>query len=118
MKFWYNADGATTIGGGGYYVGNNGDAANSGGGSSFISGHNGCDAIKEESTEDNIIHTGQSIHYSGLYFTDTVMIDGNGYNWTTEKSDYLQMPSHVDNTTMTGNHGNGFARITMIFNDD
>ena len=46
------------------------------------------------------------------------MIDGNGYNWTTEKGDYLKMPSHVDNTTMTGNHGNGFARITMIFNDN
>ncbi len=50
-----------------------------GGGSSFISGHEGCDAIKEESTENNIIHTGQSIHYSGLYFTNTLMIDDEGY---------------------------------------
>ena len=119
----YTGYGYGTGGGSGYYGGGSGsDTANNvssgAGGSSFISGHNGCDAIKKESTEDNIIHTGESIHYSGLYFTNTVMIDGNGYNWTTEKGNYLKMPSHVDNTTMTGNHGNGFARITMIFNDN
>lgn len=125
-KFGYAVDACDsygTGGGSGYYGGGSGistpDNVSSGaGGSSFISGHNGCDAIKKESTEDNIIHTGESIHYSGLYFTNTVMIDGNGYNWTNEKGDYLKMPSHVDNTTMTGNHGNGFARITMIFNDN
>ena len=44
-------------------------------GSSFISGHNGCDAIKEESTENNIIHTGQSVHYSELYFTNVLWPD-------------------------------------------
>ena len=118
LKFGYNADGATTIGGGGYYVGNNGDASNSGGGSSFISGHNGCDAIKEESTADNIIHTGQSIHYSGLYFTDTVMIDGEGYKWTDKKEEYVGMPSHSDNSIITGNTGNGYARITLISIDE
>ena len=63
----------------GGFNGTQGNAANAGGGSSFISGHNGCDAIKEESIENNIIHTGQSVHYSGLYFTDTVMIDGEEY---------------------------------------
>ena len=118
MKFGYNADNATTIGGGGYYVGSNGDAANSGGGSSFISGHNGCDAIKEESTENNIIHTGQSIHYSGLYFTDTVMIDGEGYKWTDKKEEYVGMPSYLDNSIITGNTGNGYARITLISIDE
>ena len=125
-KFGYAVDACDsygTGGGSGYYGGGSGistpDNVSSGaGGSSFISGHNGCDAIKEESTENNIIHTGESIHYSGLYFTNTVMIDGNGYNWTTEKGNFLKMPSHVDNTTMTGNHGNGFAKITMIFNDN
>ena len=118
LKFGYNADNATTIGGGGYYVGSNGDAANSGGGSSFISGHNGCDAIKEESTENNIIHTGQSIHYSGLYFTDTVMIDGEGYKWTDKKEEYVGMPSYLDNSIITGNTGNGYARITLISIDE
>ena len=125
-KFGYavdTCDSYGTGGGAGYYGGGSGlstyaNVSSGAGGSSFISGHNGCDAIKKESTEDNIIHTGESIHYSGLYFTNTVMIDGNGYNWTTEKGDYLKMPPHVDNTTMTGNHGNGFARITMIFNDN
>lgn len=112
-----------TGGGSGYYGGGSGHATDNNvdsgaGGSSFISGHNGCDAIKKESTEDNIIHTGGSIHYSGLYFTNTIMIDGNGYNWTAKKDDYLKMPSHIDNTEMTGNHGNGFARITMILNDN
>ena len=122
-KFGYAADVCDsygTGGGAGYYGGGSGistiDNVSSGaGGSSFISGHNGCDAIKKESTEDNIIHTGGSIHYSGLYFTNTVMIDGNGYNWTSEKGDYLGMPSHSDNSIIKGNHGNGYARITMLF---
>lgn len=86
-------------------------------GSSFISGHNGCDAIKEESTENNIIHTGQSVHYSGMYFTDTVMIDGEGYKWTTQKETYTGMPTHDGTGTMKGNVGNGYARITYIGND-
>ena len=104
----------TTIGGGGYYVGDHGQAANAGGASSFISGHAGCNAIKKESTESNIIHTGQSIHYSNLYFTDTLMIDGEGYKWTTEKGEYTGMPSHGDNLTIAGNTGNGYARITLV----
>lgn len=108
-----------TGGGSGYYGGGTGgdtscNVSSGAGGSSFISGHNGCDAIKKESTEDNIIHTGGSIHYSGLYFTNTVMIDGNGYNWTSEKGDYLGMPSHSDNSIIKGNHGNGYVRITML----
>ena len=108
-------------GGGGYYGGggsktanNVSQASNGAGGSSYISGHNGCDAIKEESTEDNIIHTGQSIHYSGMHFTDTVMIDGSGYKWTTQKGEYTGMPSHDGTGTMKGNAGNGYARITYI----
>ena len=84
------------------------------GGSSFVSGHDGCDAIKEKSTENNIIHTGQSIHYSGLYFTNTIMIDGAGYNWTTEKEKYVGMPTHDGKDIMDGNKGNGYAKITLI----
>ena len=104
----------TNGGGGGYYGGASASWTGGAGGSSFISGHNGCDAIKEESTDGNIIHTGQSIHYSNLYFTDTVMIDGNGYKWTTEKGEYTGMPSHSNNSTITGNTGNGYARITLV----
>ena len=112
-------------GGGGYYggggssTGNNVYQASTGaGGSSFISGHNGCDAIKEESTENNIIHTGQSIHYSGLYFTNTLMIDGDGYRWTDKKEEQIGMPSHSNNSIIMGNPGNGYARITLVSIDE
>lgn len=94
--FGFGGDGVSYAsgGGGGYYGGGGGARdktdGSGGGGSSFISGHDGCDAITEESTEDNIIHTGQSVHYSGLSFTNTLMIDGNGYTWT----------SQVDTTTL------------------
>lgn len=109
----------SSSGGSGYYGGGHGVHPGStwsggGGGSSFISGHSGCDAIKSESTENNIIHTGQSIHYSGMYFTNTVMIDGAGYNWTTEKEKYVGMPTHDGKDIMDGNKGNGYAKITLI----
>ena len=79
-KFGYAATAPTTFvqtgGGGGYYAGGSGDHVGGSGGSSFISGHSGCDAITESSTENAIVHTGQPNHYSGLVFTDTQMIDG------------------------------------------
>ena len=77
-----------------------------GSGSSFVSGHSGCNAISEESTSDNIIHTNQSEHYSGYVFTDTVIKAGNE-----------EMPTY-DGTggTMTGNDGPGHARITYLHN--
>lgn len=116
----YHANGG---GGGGYYGGaadrSEYKIATSGlkggsSGSSFISGHNGCDAIKESSTSSNIVHTGQSIHYSGLYFTDTVMVDGDGNNWTTEQGDYTGMPSRDGTSIIKGNSGNGYAKITYL----
>ncbi len=88
----------------------------SGGGSSFISGHNGCDAIAENSTSSSIIHTGQPNHYSGLVFVDTVMVDGAGYNWTNVKGEQTGMPTHDGNGTMTGNTGNVYAKITYLGN--
>ena len=105
-------------GGGGYYGGGTSGVSNStagtgAGGSSFISGHNGCNAIDEASIQSQIIHTGQSNHYSGYTFTNTKMVDGNGYNWTTVKSSYTGMPSYSSYGTMTGNSGNGYARITL-----
>ncbi len=109
-------------GGSGYYGGgagggtlSGGNGQGGGGGSSFISGHNGCDAISEESTATNIIHTGQSVHYSGYKFTDTIMIDGTGCKWTNEKTTVCDgMPSHDGTSTIQGNTGNGYARITLI----
>lgn len=95
-------------GGGGYYGGAGGGWTNSSvdsgaGGSSFISGYDGCDAITEASTEDNIVHTGQANHYSGYVFTNSQMIAGNS-----------EMPTHDGTSTMTGNSGNGYAKITFV----
>ena len=58
---------------GGYYGGyssTDSPAGGAGGGSGYISGYDGCNAISENSTENNIIHTNQSIHYSGKRFLD------------------------------------------------
>ncbi len=121
--FGYGGDGGRFVvgaGGSGYYGGAGGQhitpitSGGGGGGSSFISGHNGCDAISESSTETNIIHTGEPFHYSGLKFKNTVMIDGAGYSWTNVKGVYTGMPSHDGKSTMTGNSGHGYAKITYL----
>ena len=113
-------------GGGGWYGGGHGrHTGNSwpggGGGSSYISGHSGCLAVSSStSTElkngctENSTSLECSISYTGYYFTDTVMIDGAGYKWTTQKGEYTGMPSHDGTGTMKGNAGNGYARITYI----
>ena len=95
-------------GGGGYYGGGHGNhPGNSwpggGGGSSFISGLYGCDAISESSIEGNIIHTGQSKHYSGKVFYNGMMIAGDA-----------SMPTHAGSSTMIGNEGNGYAKISLL----
>ena len=89
--------------GGGYYVGGSGAHGGAGGGSSFISGHSGCNAVAESSTSSKIVHTGQPNHYSGYVFTNTKMIAGNA-----------TMPTHDGTGTMTGNSGNGYAKLTLI----
>ena len=101
--------------GGGYWGGKtqqvkNVCGAHGGGGSSYISGHTGCVAIKsasdttpkdgcEDGTTDNLC----SVHYSGKVFTNTVMKAGNEV-----------MPTFDGTSTMTGNTGNGYAKITFI----
>lgn len=46
------------------------------------------------------------------------MIDGTGCKWTTSKtSDCSGMPTHDGTGTMTGNEGNGYAKITLINSD-
>ena len=106
-------------GGGGYYGGGAGGAgwygSGGGGGSSFISGHTGCDAISATSTSSSIVHTGLPNHYSGKTFANTVIIDGKGYSWTTAPAETAAgMPTHDGTSTMTGNAGNGYAKITFI----
>ena len=60
-----------------------------------------------------------SIHYSGLSFTDTNMIDGKGHTWTNEdvgiKSDNLMPnPNGGYYASGVGHSGNGYARITYL----
>jgi hypothetical protein len=92
-------------GGNGYYSGgSSGDAgAGSGGGSSFISGHKGCDAINEESTEYNIIHSGSPYHYSNVFFYNTVIKNGD------EK--FLDPKGKA----VIGNVGNGIVVVTKLY---
>ena len=91
-------------GGNGYYPGGSASCAyGSGGGSSFVSGCTGCNAIASSSTSTNIVHTGQPNHYSGKVFQNIVMISGDD-----------SMPTHDGTSTMTGNSGHGYAKISLI----
>lgn len=111
-----NSDGVGG-GGGGYYGGyirNAKNVSSGGGGSSFISGYNGCDAISASSVISSIIHTGQPNHYSGFLFSNSVMIDGEGYQWTTVRDAKTGMPNLIGTGMMTGNTGNGQVKITPL----
>lgn len=111
-------------GGNGYYPGGGAACASgAGGGSSYISGHIGAVAIisESDSTPKSGCTTGTtdnscSIHYSGKMFTNTIMIDGQGYNWTNEKGEQVQMPSPsgVVYATGEGHSGNGYAKIALV----
>ena len=99
-----NGSGTNATGGGAGYYGGAGrygltDASSAGGsGSSFISGHSGCNAINSDGTP-----SGTSVHYSSKAFTNTAMIAGNA-----------SMPAARGSVTVTGNSGNGYARITLV----
>lgn len=117
----YKYSNKTTGGGGGGYYGGyatpkSSTLTNGSGGSSFISGYDGADAISEESTSDNIIHTGQSIHYSGLKFDYAIMVRGSGQVETNKVLEQYLMPN-IDGTNLpagTGKTGNGYAIIEYI----
>ena len=90
-------------GGSGYYGGGGTVFAGSGGGgSSYVSGFYGCDSITSDSTEDNITHSGSAIHFSGVFFYDSVI-----------KGGYEHMIS-PEGKEVIGNTGDGFARITVL----
>ena len=74
-----------------------------GGGSSYASGCKDCLAIAQNSTKDKLNFTNQSIHYSKLTFKNIVMKAGDE-----------TMPSYQSDKEMTGNIGDGYARITYI----
>ena len=107
----YYGGGATTATG--MNIGNGENAAGSG--SSFISGYSGCNAIAESSTSSNITHTNQPNHYSGKVFTDGVMIDGKGCNWSTgSAANCGANQPQPDGTSTAGHAGNGYAKITLV----
>lgn len=107
-------------GGSGYYGGSHGIHPGSswtggGGGSSFISGYSGCNAILESSTSSNITHTNQPNHYSGKIFTNSVMIDGKGCNWSTgSAANCGNNQVQPNGTNAAGHTGNGYARVTLL----
>ena len=81
-----------------------------GGGSSFISGHSGFIAVTSSTDTTPLINStsttidvSYSYHYSGKIFTNTSMIYGSD-----------SMPTHDGTSTMTGNTGNGYAKITFL----
>lgn len=107
-------------GGNGYWSGyktpedaNYSGVAGTGGGSSFISGHNGCLAIKSAT---DLSSSGQSVHFSGYKFTNTIMIDGQGYQWTTSRQSKVGMTSPTGRTEY-GHDGSGVCHITFALSN-
>jgi len=97
-------------GGGGYYSGGNSGHGGAGGGSSYISGYTGCVAITSASsiTPKSGCTTGTSdvtcsYHYSGMKFINTTMLSGND-----------GMPTQDGTSIITGNSGNGSAKVTFL----
>lgn len=100
-------------GGAGGYMGSYSGACNdtawypptgAGGASSYVSGCDGCRAIKEDASEDNLSFEKGGIHYSGMKFSDIVMIDGDS-----------KMPDPKNSKKeITGNDDDGYARITKV----
>ena len=89
-------------------VGGNGEMGGHGG-SSYISGYSGCVAVKSGTSDSDITFRSETnavtkaTHTSGLVFTDGSMSNGDS-----------SMPNPEAATgTMTGNNGNGYARITI-----
>lgn len=116
----FGIGGAGYGGGGGYYGGGGGINSSGGGGSSFISGYQGCVAIAEQTTpggtrtprsvngvqctaESAANNINCSYHYSEKIFYQTDM-----------KSGTESMPTHDGTSTMTGNSGSGYDKITWL----
>ncbi|MDR0887237.1 MAG: hypothetical protein LBM97_00940, partial [Candidatus Nomurabacteria bacterium] len=123
-------------GGGGYWGGKGGtgneNSVGGSGGSSYISGHTGAIAVISASstaprtgtggaacvvgTTDNLC----SVHNSGKIFTDTLMIDGAGKNWTNVVGGQTAMPNPAGGTfaANTGKTAGGYARVTRLAPDN
>ena len=122
-SFGIGGSGEESGGGGGYYGGGSSSSGGAGGGSSYISGHAGCVAVS--SAYSNTPLTGCeaktstkscSIHYSRKVFSDTVMIDGDGNDWTNISNTTRLMPGRDGSyyPSGVGNRGDGMVRITYL----
>ena len=112
INYSKTSDDAGGFGGNGYYSGATYDrGGNGGGGSSFISGHPGCDAITSNSSDfDHIYHTGQSIHYSNLSFTNTQMLSGHETSYASTGSIIITIISQF----ITCNHNINTINVKQI----
>ena len=118
--FGYGGASSQGAGGGGGWYGGGGGAeragGSGGGGASYISGHAG--SIGVDSSGNALAATysklADSISYTGFSFSDTKMIDGTGYSWSTKKDTYVLMPTQDGSSTMVGNSYDGYAKITYL----
>lgn len=122
-------------GGGTYHAGYSGQGG--AGGSSYISGLVGSIAIKASDDLTPKLDVNNEVctypttdiecsyHYSGKIFTEGQMIDASGREWIfgidpdtgafdINIGDQVGTPTHDGSTTMIGNAGNGFAKITFM----
>ena len=132
-NYFFNNSGGNGYWSGNFYdwvgAGGHNAVSGAGGGSSFISGHTGCVAILSQNSttprsdskgatcKDGTTDITCSYHYSNIVFKNTIMIDGEGYSWTTVKGKKTSMPSHDGLSTIVGNNSNGYAKITLISQD-
>ena len=109
-------------GGSGWYGGAGGTRdlidGDGGGGSSYISGHAGCVGKTSTGAQQNgdANTVAKSLSYTGLYFTETKMIDGKGYAWTTALGNLEAMPNPLGGSYAegVGHKGSGYVRITSL----
>ena len=107
---------STGGGGAGWYggVGSSYAGGLNSSGSSYISGHDGCIGVDSSGNP-----VGNSLSYTGKYFVNTKMIDGNGYKWTTiVDTKATGMPMFDGSDIMDGNNSDGFAKITRISTEE
>ncbi len=104
------SDSTSSSGGGGFFAGESKSNTNSAGGSSFISGHEGCVAVRASNStspmevngvacEAGTLESNCAIHYSNYLFSDTVMLNGGDINIPAKPS---------------GNSSDGYAVISFI----
>ena len=105
-------------GGAGWYGGGGGNGiAGGGGGSSYISGHAGCIGVNSSgnplATEYSKL--ADSISYTGYTFTNTQIVDGQGYPWTTVRGGTSSsMPSPTTSSLISGNDEDGYIKIFYL----